>query len=284
MVALPAGLMAAPQRNPARAAVPSPDVNGDYHWRWTDAAGIERTWTLVPENKILPLVQAAVSRQSDGSYSYAYAIGNGESAAQGIHRCFVELAMPTQLHATPPDWAGVAPSDFAPRVGWALEYGDDGQRRGIAPGSAVSGFEVSSALLPGVTTFWCTSTADPSPWPDDLPPMILKQLERLPAMLEVRGQTIGPIIASPDGAFETLVPRAVRNYRRALQTSQLTDRAVLVEDLDRLATARRDSAELILKRLVGRLSYRGPDPWSKQLAEALTLCLRDLSARRARPQ
>jgi hypothetical protein len=284
ILAVPAGLVAAPQRDSARHVVPLPDANGDYHWRWTDASGTDRTWTLVPENKISPLLGVAVSRSGDGSYLYAYDIRNGESAAQGIHRCFIELAVPTRVHATPPGWVVAGPSDFAPRVGWALAFGDDGQKRGIAPGSAVAGFEVSSALLPGVTTFWCTSNAEPSPWPDDLPTSILEQVERLPALLEVKGQTIGPILASPDGAFETLVPRLIRNYRRALQTSQLTDRAILVDELDKLASARGEGAQLILKRLVGRLAYRGPDPWSKQLAEALAQCLREMSARIARQQ
>jgi hypothetical protein len=284
LVAVPAGLVAGPQLDPVRSVVPSPDANGDYHWRWTEAAGTEREWILVPENKISPLVHVAISQRGDGSYVYAYDIRNGKSAAQGIHRCFIELAMPAQVHATPPDWSVFEPRDFAPRVGWALDVGDDGQKRGIAPGIGVAGFEVSSALLPGVTTFWCTSNADPTPSPDDLPPVILKQLERLPDMLHVRGQAIGPVLASPNGSFETLVARVIRNYRRALQTSQLSDRTALVDELDQLAGARGQTAQRILKGLIGRLAYSGPDPWSKQLAEALTLCLRGLSARIARQQ
>src|SRR5687768_14856349 len=258
-----------------QSTIPKPDERGNYLFRWTDENGAAREYLLILPDRIAPRISVALRRSDAGGYVYRYAIANEKSAQRRISSCMVEVTMPTQVVGTPPGWERGQPSGIAPRAQWyKLGFVDraEGIPDGLAPGTAVVGFELASMNLPGVTEFTCHG--DMNGLPPDLQPSITQQVESLLTVDdELKVRAIGPVIVNSDTpTVRELTRRILRAYRPALDSMQLPRSAAVVRavnqvevDADRSLREVRES----LTALRDLLLEEPASPWGRQVVGGL---------------
>jgi hypothetical protein len=274
-------LTAAPGQN---SDVPRPDAQGNYRFVWRDTDGLQREFLYVPAGKIAPHVTFTISPYLDGWRLFDYTFRNENSAQHRLHACVGTVAMPTRTESTPADWEGRQPSEAVPRVGWYLaRLSNAGEKDGIPPGEAVSGFQLTSGSLPGVMEFQCASDRDPTSVDREaLPEWVVQQVDRIPwSIEEVTVRTIGPVIATDP--LMKLVERIAGAYQEEFLTSKHSRKQEIAAQLSKAAqaAARDDAAAIgaVFKTLDELLQSPQADRWAYELAEGLRVCVAHVVSR-----
>jgi hypothetical protein len=154
-------------------------------------------------NQVKPTVSSTVSTNADGTYHYAYTIANDPTASDAIKVWSIAMpAIDAALSATHPSWtysqvaAKADPDPPQKTVSMSpviLATWLAPQTGSLPPGGTVSGFQVSSPYLPGLTLIYARSNDDYA-IPSTLPAPVGSQLAimRQPDWMNMRIVGIGP--------------------------------------------------------------------------------------------
>ena len=184
------------------------------------------------QNRVDPRIVVTLKRNPDEKYVYDYTMGNGPDAKTAIWKWSLVGPPSKELTVSHPVWRGVnayqsveAPQALFKSVGKGsyLAWMDARATAPIKPGQQLSGFEITSALSPGLATAYVSGWEQPITVSEDAPEAVDQQimlLERAPVMNKVAA-TIGPRF-SPDAKQSDIV-RAYQRDIEDLKTDGLLD-------------------------------------------------------------
>jgi hypothetical protein len=176
--------------------------------------GSMRLERLELRDKVQPFVSVNVRRQG-GGVVYDYQIANGAGAKQAIARLeLVGREMPGDgAMKAPPRWGQAIAAATTNTMSMSTLGFPLGKRMnwqvagaGIAPGKALSGFQVTSSLLPGITVLQVEASGSAG-LGKDLPRMVREQAAPMmkPGHNQQTVYTIGPRFSSGDFMLQRVV-------------------------------------------------------------------------------
>ncbi|MGA7240667.1 MAG: hypothetical protein WBY44_33595 [Bryobacteraceae bacterium] len=167
-------------------------------------AATERTsFTVKMLNQVKPIVSSTVSVTASGSYDYSYVVANDASAADGVKVWSIAMpAVDAVISASHPSWTfdeHAATSDPNPPKGTVsmspvvLASWHSPAPNLLQPSATVSGFDLKSPYLPGLTLIYARSDEDYA-LSSPLPAAVNNQLAvmRQPDWMNSRVLAIGP--------------------------------------------------------------------------------------------
>jgi len=164
---------------------------------------VRRTFRFWLQNRVDPQIEASVSRAEDGMYVYTYRLRNGPKAAVAMWNWSVVGPVNQEIKAEHSVWRGLyardpaAPQAMLPSLPNGAYIAWVGVDSPLQPGVEATGFKITSAWAPGLTTAYGTGKANPIQAPTGLTREVEDQiipLERAPVMKKT-AVTVGPRFA-----------------------------------------------------------------------------------------
>jgi hypothetical protein len=186
------------------------------------------------QNRIEPLILANVTQTPDGTYAYRYTVQNGAGAKTAIWMWSIVGPSSRETSVSHATWHGdnayqsvTAPQALLPGTGPGsyLDWMDGLDKAPIQPGHRQAGFEVTSPLLPGLTTAYTSGKEDPITVSEDLPESAAREITMLerPEIMNKASATIGPRFVAATKRVDI-----VRAYERDIR--ELEEHGVLARD------------------------------------------------------
>jgi len=253
------------------------DSGGDIVVALPVQDGGSRQVVRVPwHNKLAVEIQVA-SSMADGVYRYDYSLNNTTASKDAVTTWQLVVPADDPAFLISRDlWFGgrsmvpIATQflfDWVPPGVFAI-WGVSDESKPLMPGQVASGFWISSAYKPGLTTAYVASAmpfSAPSGWPD----AVLEQLSRLGdrAWSDQHIITIGPRFL-PTASRVAIAADFARGIQKLIETRQVNpDSALLDEILGKLRNFREEDGDLAFAaQPVGRFEV--------ELSQALSISLK----------
>jgi hypothetical protein len=218
-------------------------------------------------------------RRPDEKYAYDYTIGNGPNAKTTVWKWSTVGPAHSDTIVSHPTWRGLnafqsvnAPQFLLKSAGAGsyIAWIDMKMAAPIKPGQQLSGFEVVSALRPGLTTAYVSGWEPPLAIPEGSPEVVEQQIAQLerPQVMNKVAVTIGPRFSAD--AKQSVIVRAYQNDIEDLKTAGFLDRtSPFIEELGKELAKTETSGEYLV------LTPKDPPGTSleREILEALRLAL-----------